>query len=131
MIKIEVRKMNKLLLILAFIYTKIYAITNQYCELTNENSGSLLCSMFTDFSQLNLTGFKDSNITFTSLEFIPQTPLFFDNSLSLDGLTVDETYVVRLQNVNKFDILSNPFAILDYKKRVSLFFINSVFDYLF
>ncbi len=134
-------KMNKIFLVTFIIATKTYLIANQpsdqYCKVVDDNFEgvivrSLTCNSFTDFSQLNLADFQsNSTTTFTSLEFTPSIPLFFNNSLNLLGLQVDDTYVVKLQNINKFDILSNPFAILDYKKRVSLFFNSSVFQYLF
>ena len=132
---------NLLLVIFFLCATEISRIRNlpfdHYCsviQITPPNSAiesTLTCRNFHAFNALNLSYFQlDDDLTFSYLEFIPASPIFFDNSLELKGLKVDDTYAVKLNNVYEFDLLTNPFAILDYRKKISLFFIDSVFEYV-
>jgi hypothetical protein len=102
---------------------------NLYCKVFGRK---LVCENFNSFDQLDLTNIQtEFNETFQSLEFHPSTPLILDFDLDLKNIQVENNYLVIFKNLNGFNLLANPFATLDVKKKVQIKFVDSKFEYLY
>lgn len=110
-----------LILVIFFGFSICYSYGNT-CDFKNQK---IECENFQSFNELDFSNVNDS---IKEIILKPSEKIILDGSLDLLSLNFTSEYIVNLENIQAFQIFSNPFA-NRYLIKGNLYINNSIFDF--